>query len=372
MPVVRGKAEQSNTSIFLGRTYALKVIRKLDSGLNPDVEIGIRLAEAGFAHVPRLAGALTYRSDGGDAAAVVMVQAYVPNQGNGWEEAQQVVAAFFERAAAEVAGGRQPPPLPAPGAGPSPAVRDLIPYLSSAELIGRRTAQLHVALAGRPDEAFVPEPITDAERTHLAAEMTTRGREALALLDEQRAALPAEATDLAHRVLAAGAAILRPFDALARTPVAVSRIRVHGDYHLGQVLRSGGDYVIVDFEGEPMRPLAERRRKQIALKDVAGLLRSIDYAIYGGLADLARAGRADAARLEPWAWMWQQWTSAAFLDGYRRAAGDAAFLPATEAGFTVALDAFLADRALYELVYELNSRPDWVTVPLWGLKHLSG
>jgi trehalose synthase-fused probable maltokinase len=280
------------------------------------------------------------------------------------------VAQFFERAAAAAASGRRPPPAPDAAAPPSPAMLELIPDLPSAELLGRRTAELHQALAGRTDAAFVPEPVTAAERARMSAEMIARGREALAILAQHRARLPAAATALADDVLADQPRLFRPFAALAETPMDVARIRVHGDYHLGQVLCTGGDYVIVDFEGEPMRPLAERRRKQMALKDVAGMLRSLDYAVYGGLADRVAAGSADVARLEPWAWAWQQWTSAAFLGGYRRAAGAAPFVPASDAAFAVVLDAFLADRALYELVYELNSRPAWVTVPLWGLRHL--
>jgi trehalose synthase-fused probable maltokinase len=323
----------------------------------------VRLARDGFAHVPRLAGALTYRSrTGRSPAAIVMLQAFVPNDGNGWEEARAQVSAFFDVAATAIRAGEAPP---------SVASRQLVPYLASAELLGRRTAELHVALARQTDEAFAPEPLTDEERVTLATSMRQRADQVRTIVDQHRTAWPAEPARLGDDLLDAWTAILRPIEALAVTPVSVSKIRVHGDYHLGQVLRAGGDYVIVDFEGEPMRSLDERRQKQVALKDVAGMLRSLSYAVYGDLERAARDRGTDAARLEPWAWRWQRWTSAAFLDRYRRAAGAGAFLPADDATIHLMLDAFLVERALYEVEYELNSRPDWLSVPLWGLWRMS-
>src|SRR3954451_18877425 len=146
-----------------------------------------------------------------------------------------------------------------------------------------------------------------------------------------------------------------------------TKIRVHGDYHLGQVLRTGDDFVILDFEGEPARPLPQRRRKQTPLKDVVGMLRSFDYAAYAGLFAVTQDRPADFERLIPWAQAWQVWTAAAFLRQYLATAAGAAFLPAEPGVVSRLLRAFSLEKALYELLYELNNRPDWVRIPLHGI-----
>ena len=161
---------------------------------------------------------------------------------------------------------------------------------------------------------------------------------------------------------------------LLGTRLTGQRIRVHGDFHAGQVLFTGRDVVIIDFEGEPARPQGERRRRRSALVDVAGMLRSFHYAAYGLLRDPAAAGSSaqagDLPALEPWIHYWYQWVAATFLRGYRRAAGDAIFVPKTDDEFARLLDAFLLEKAIYELSYELNNRPDWVAIPLHGIREL--
>ena len=149
--------------------------------------------------------------------------------------------------------------------------------------------------------------------------------------------------------------------------ITASRIRVHGDFHLGQVLWSEDDYYLLDFEGEPARPLAERRLKDSPMRDVAGMLRLFGYAAYAALVDCAAGRRAEDARLEPWVRAWQFWASVAFLKGYLRAAGQAAFVPADPAQRQALLDLYLLDKAYYELNYELNNRPEWVRIPLQGI-----
>lgn len=373
-PVVRGKAEQSNTTVFLARRLALKLIRKLDNGPNPDVEIGLVLAEVGFTHAPRLAAALVYHPHHGPATTLAMLQQFVANEGNGWEQAQQEVRRYLEVVDRLRKKGVSPPaaardPL---GRGDLPGdVRDAIPYLKDAETLGRRTAELHLALARGTDDAFVPEPATTADIVELARGMREHGHAALTLLAEHQDRIPPQARDLAAYVLAHRDALYDQFDRLASAPIHASHIRVHGDYHLGQVLRTGADFVIVDFEGEPMRSLDERRRKHFALKDVAGLLRSFDYAIFDGLQGGDEAAGRDAAAIDPWVRVWQTWTSSRFVRAYRDTVGAAEFVPSSDEGFTLALNAFLLDRALYELVYELNNRPTWVTVPLYGLQRFT-
>ncbi len=295
-PVVRPSAEQSNTCLFLARRFVLKLFRRLEDGPNPDVEVGSFLTRIGFPHVPPIVGTLSYRATGGEGAALALLQAFVPNQGSGWDHALAEVRGYFERVEPLARTGVPPAPDAAfdrPLAAALPAVvRDTIAYLPVARLLGERTAELHVALASRADlPAFAAEPLAPDEPAELAAVMGGRAASVLDLLARQIARVPAPVRDLADRVLAGRERILSRFGALARTDLSVARIRVHGDYHLGQVLRAGEEFVIIDFEGEPTRPLAERRRKQIAVKDVAGMLRSFGYAAYAGL--FAWAGNAD-------------------------------------------------------------------------------
>jgi maltose alpha-D-glucosyltransferase/alpha-amylase len=158
--------------------------------------------------------------------------------------------------------------------------------------------------------------------------------------------------------------LLESFRQLAAQPVSGLRTRVHGDYHLGQVVRVKNDYAILDFEGEPARTLAERRAKHSPLKDVAGMLQSFSYAAWVSLAQFTTRGPDAFARLEPWARLWEQSASAAFLRAYRDTAAPGSFLPADPAGLGALLDAYVLDKAFYEVMYELNNRPAWVWIPL--------
>ncbi|HEX6463190.1 MAG TPA: hypothetical protein VFZ98_02000, partial [Vicinamibacterales bacterium] len=208
--------------------------------------------------------------------------------------------------------------------------------------------------------AFAPEPFTKEDVTRLVADATSE-------LQRARSKIKATvATRLERRLRAMRDA--QGGDALNPTS---ARIRIHGDYHLGQLLWAESDYYILDFEGEPARSLPERRRKESPLKDVAGMLRSFDYAAYAALF-AASDRREDAfSRLEPWARAWVHWTSASFLRGYTNTAGSAPFLPADRTQRASLLELFLIDKALYELRYELNTRPDWVRIPLRGLEELA-
>jgi maltose alpha-D-glucosyltransferase/alpha-amylase len=175
-------------------------------------------------------------------------------------------------------------------------------------------------------------------------------------------------------VLAAEAQVEARYQAILGARLTARRIRVHGDYHAGQVLYTGRDVVIIDFEGEPARPLSERRRKRSALVDVAGMIRSFHYAAHGLLLDPAASGSSartlDLPALEPWVSFWYQWVAATFLRGYRQAADGAIFVPTTDDEFARLLDAFLLEKAIYEVAYELNNRPDWIRIPLRGIREL--
>ncbi|HEX5270632.1 MAG TPA: phosphotransferase, partial [Gemmataceae bacterium] len=224
------------------------------------------------------------------------------------------------------------------------------------------------ALAGDDgDPAFAPEPFTPSDYQALRAAVKEGGRRALDALRDHLGELPEAVASDARRLLGLGPAAL---DRLRADDPGGQKIRCHGDYHLGQVLWVDNDFVILDFEGEPTRTVEERRARQSPLKDVAGMMRSFHYAAYAGLFAFTRGRPDDVGCLEPWAGLWFQWASAAFLRGYRAAAGEARFLPPAD-GFAALLDAFLLDKAFYELLYELNNRPDWVRIPLRGILDLT-
>ena len=374
----RMPAEQSNTSIAFGYRVMAKLFRRIEPGPNPEVEIGEQLTtRTAFTRVPRVAAFAEYEQAAEAPSHVAVLQEYVPSQADGWSHALDELRRYFD----QVEGLGAPDPswlaarrgLELVGAAVPGGVGDLAgAYIESAHVLGRRTAELHLALAqDSTSEAFAPQPFTRADTERLATDVAAEARRDMDLLERSISSLGADVGAMARALIARTdrivAYVQHKGSALELTAAA---IRIHGDYHLGQVLWSEGDYYILDFEGEPARPLEARRRRQSPLKDVAGMLRSFSYAAYAAM--FARAGnrRADVERLEPWARVWQLWTSASFLRGYFEAAGDAPFLPTDPVQRASLLDLFLLDKALYELHYELNSRPEWVRIPLTGILEL--
>jgi trehalose synthase-fused probable maltokinase len=377
LAAVPSSGEQSNTSIVLGDRLILKVFRRLEAGVNPDVEVGRLLTRRGFAHAPAVAGSLEYEPAGGGAGAAAILQAFVPNVGDAWSSTLETLDDVPEAAAGQVAA---PLPVATSAAGlleladrlPPPAVRDLAGvFVDRVRVLGERTAELHLLLAAdSEDAAFAPEPADAAYQRAVHRAVRAAARRTIDLLRRRLATLPPAARGDAEAALDLRAAVDDRLARLLERPSGGLRIRVHGDYHLGQVLDTGRDFAIIDFEGEPGRPLAERRVKQSPLVDVAGMLRSFSYAAAGTLVRRAGGGDVGAARvarLEPWVEAWTAWVSASFLAGYRATAGDAPMLPPDDAGWAALLDAFLLQKALYELDYELNNRPAWVGIPLQGI-----
>ncbi|HEX7018451.1 MAG TPA: maltose alpha-D-glucosyltransferase [Gemmatimonadaceae bacterium] len=378
LPFRRLAAEQSNTSVAFGHRLIMKLFRRIEAGPNPDVEIGRQLTTTmTFDRVPKVAGSIQYELGGDAPSDLAVVQQLVSSQADGWTHALDELARFFD----DLEGSGDPTPdllLPERSLvslldETTPArVSDLSgAYVDSARLLGRRTAELHLALAGETrDAAFVPEPFGKTQIAAVIADASAHLRRATDPIERAVPTLPREVAADAERVLRDPAVVgdrLRAADALELT---ISRIRIHGDYHLGQVLWSEGDFYLLDFEGEPARPLAERRAKQSPLKDVAGMLRSFSYAAYAALFAHTATRPAEFERLERWAHVWQIWTSASFLRGYLSAAGRATFLPADIRQFEALLILFRLDKALYELNYELNNRPEWLRIPLRGILEL--
>jgi predicted trehalose synthase len=314
LTVRRIGGEQSNTSVVLGDAFMLKHFRKLAEGINPEAEIARFLTErTRFRHTPRLAGHLEYRATRGGTTILAVVQALVPDAVDGW---QWVLARLREPRGAGLA-------------------------VEALRRLGERTGELHRALASEPhDPAFAPEPIA-------AGDVAAWADAVAAQLDAARDALHGEGVTVDVGVIGAGLSHL----------AGRQKIRHHGDFHLGQTLYrpAAGDWMIIDFEGEPLRPLEERRRKHAAPRDVAGMLRSIDYAA-ASTPDAATPLRA-----------WEAEASRAFLAGYRAATRAASFVPASDEAFRDVVAVFELEKAAYEIVYEANNRPDWIAIPRRGL-----
>jgi maltose alpha-D-glucosyltransferase / alpha-amylase len=371
------KAEQSNSSVVYGKKLVLKLFRRLEEGINPDLEIGRFLTEnVGFANTPAVAGYLEYVDRDGRLHSLAILQAFVQNRGDAWQFTLDSLAGYYERGkqagtkAPEVPGGsilslveEEMPPL---------AQEKVGAYLDSAGLLGKRTAELHLALnsvQGDPD--FAPEPFRLWDQEKLCDSALALLSRTFDLFRQKLHALPANLQNSAQLVLNSEDRIKRYFRSIPELKLSAMRSRTHGDYHLGQVLFTGDDFMLIDFEGEPARPLSERRAKRSPLQDVAGMLRSFHYAAYAPLLGQTPNGER-VQTLGSWAHFWHRWVSAAFLKSYLTTSGDASYIPGTTSETEVLLDAYMLDKAIYELGYELNNRPSWVAIPLGGIADLLG
>ncbi len=374
LPARTGSAEQSNTSILYDAKLIMKLFRRLQPGENPDTEIGRFLTET--AHFPRIApflGEITLHPKDGEPTTLAMLQGLVENEGDGWQWTLDELLRYYESVAT----------LPAPrnlGTHPSfisenasskPAREHAALYLDAAALLGRRTAEMHLALATPThNPAFTAECFTTADLVAEADRIDAQLSLTLDALKRGMSHLIETTADNAAFLLSRRIELFARARAIASaTPAdAGQRIRIHGDYHLGQVLRSRSDYVILDFEGEPARSLAARRAKQSPLKDVAGMLRSFSYAAYAALNTFAQRRPDDAKNLEPWATLWQNAVSAEFLRTYQLTINQTnPNLIPLPAQSQLLLNAYLLEKSLYELLYELDNRPTWVLIPLTGI-----
>ncbi len=377
LPARTGSAEQSNTSILYDAKLIMKLFRRLQPGENPDTEIGRFLTEA--AHFPRIApflGDITLKSKDTGPITIAMLQGLVENEGDGWQWTLDELSRYYDSVATLPAPQDSgSPTLSSESETPSLAREHAALYLDAAALLGRRTAEMHIALATpthNPD--FLAESFTTADLVADADRIDAQLTLTLGALKRSMSHLTETTADNAALVLSRRIELFARARAIASaTPAdAGERIRVHGDYHLGQVLRSRGDFVILDFEGEPARSLTARRAKQSPIKDVAGMLRSFSYAAYAALNAFAQRRPDDAKNLEPWATLWQNSVSTEFLRAYQLtiSATDPALVPRA-AQSQLLLNAYLLEKSLYELLYELDNRPTWVRIPLAGILALS-
>jgi maltose alpha-D-glucosyltransferase/alpha-amylase len=376
--------DQSNTSVMLGDRLVLKLLRKVDEGINPDLAIHRFLdrGRAGFTHLAPLAGALEYHRGGGPPSTLALLNRYVPNEADGWRYASDQVAGCFERVLALPPAERQEDPPAGPlvqlaDREPPPRVAATIgAFLESARLIGRRTGEMHLALAAdatNPD--FAPESFSALYQRSLYQSMRNHTRHAFQALRRSLRTLPDPVRDAAGRLLEREAEVLERLAAIRSRRITARRIRIHGDYHLGQLLHLGKDFIVIDFEGDALRPVSERTVKRSALRDVAGMLRSLAHVSLTVLRDQVASGVArpeDAASLRRWAALWSSWSGAAFLDGYFRTAQGGGFLPPDRAELALLLDVYLLERDLIALGHSLSHRPDRVGIAVTGLLHQLG
>ena len=383
LDVASVRAEQSNSSVVFGDKLILKMFRKTEIGANPDVEIGSFLTErAGFGHTPAVIGTMEYRTKSGGAAAVGILQQYVPNEGDAWRHALDALSQYFDRVLARpIDQLRDYLDHPRPFVDRllnetiPPIADELIgPYFEQVKLLGRRSAELHSALASNTDDPdFAPEPFSALYQRSLYQSMRNHSGQIFQLLKKNLQSLRGAPLDDALKLLDRQQEVLGRFRSLLSRRIVAKRTRIHGDFHLGQVLYTGRDYVIIDFEGEPARPLTERRIKRSPIRDIAGMLRSFHYAAYTSL--FGHLGSAmvrieDIAAMEPWAQTWNWWISSTFLKSYLQSAQPAGFLPTSPDELRILLNVYLLEKALYELRYELNNRPTWVRIPLLGILRL--
>ena len=374
-----GKVEQSNTAIHYDESFFFKLYRRVEEGINPEVEMGRFLTEKNrFPHVAPLVGVLEYWQKGSEPVTIGILQGLVQNQGDAWGLTVDEVSEYVERVLASREDMKETPRLPADiydvdHTSLSPKMQELMGgfFLEMVPLLGQRTAQLHVALSS-PNKypAFTTEPFSIFNQRSRFQSMRNRVRSVLDLLNKNMKNFPEEIRLEALILLGREQEIIKHLGKFISRRFPAVKTRIHGDYHLGQVLYTGKDFVIIDFEGEPARSMRERRIKDSPLRDVAGMIYSFQYAAYAVLVQHAHIRTEDIGFLEPWVEAWYRHVAGTFLNAYLANAKGAQFIPTAKADVQVILDAYILDKAIHDLGYEINNRPGWLLIPLRGIQRL--
>jgi maltose alpha-D-glucosyltransferase / alpha-amylase len=351
------ETEQSNSTALVDSDYVVKLYRKLEPGINPEIEMGRFLTEvAGFANTPALLGSVEL-VEGDKRSAISIIHAFVENQGDGWTVTSGYLDRFVD--AQRVVANNDP-------AGESD--EQVLPYLRLVSQTGRRVAEMHAALASNKDiYDFAPEPIRPEDAQRWIDDIMARAERVFDTLTHHREAYREADRPLVDQVLAQRASLPAHLKALLPRDLDALNIRHHGDFHLGQMLIVKDDIFIIDFEGEPRRPHGERRRKAPAARDVAGLIRSIDYSATAALERALKIAPDEQGRLAAALSEWRDRATAAFLAAYREAITNPRLWPAERIAADQMLNFFLVEKAFYEVEYELAHRPDWLRVPLTGM-----
>ena len=371
------KVEQSNTSFIYKDNLFFKLYRKLEDGINPDVELGRHLTEnRRFEHVPAYAGSIAYSGAGINSASLGLMVTLVPNEGDAWSYTESVVERYFENLLSfkQETGAALPTPPDILDVKLADVPEEFIGladgfFLEMMYLLGRRTGEMHLALsAERSDKDFAPEDFSRLYQRSMYQSMRSLFRRVMNNVKKvRRTADEALAADI-DRLFEQEDAILSNFARITKTRIHAKKIRIHGDYHLGQVLYTGRDFVIIDLEGEPARPIGERRLKYGAFRDVAGMIRSFHYAIYGKYLEYAEVRPEDAEWLAKWIEPWFTYVTGVFMNGYMDTVDGVDFVPEDPEELRVILEVFILEKAVYEIGYEINNRPDWLKIPVNGIR----
>ena len=363
--------EQSNSSILFGKQYYLKLYRRLEEGENPEIEVGRFLSNHEFKATAPLISSLSYRR-GNRSASLAIVQGLVESQSDGWTLVVNQIGPVAEGFLADK--DLNDPVLPQGYLTDRRGVKAPESYqlvagytLGLAHQLGVRTAEMHLSLASDDrDPAFIPEFYTPFHQRSLFQSFRNLTDRVMTQLRTAHPRLEGEAKELAYQVLKSEAQVLQIFGYMKNVQMEAMRTRIHGDYHLGQVLFSGADFYIIDFEGEPARGLGERKLKRSPLKDVAGMIRSFEYAAEYYLKEYMLRPD-DRVKLEPFLKSWAGWINTEFVNGYLETVGESGIIPSDKQQIARLLQIFILEKALYEVGYELGSRPQWVDIPLRGV-----
>ncbi|MGM0622039.1 MAG: putative maltokinase, partial [Bacteroidota bacterium] len=372
-------AEQSNTSILYDNKFFFKMYRSPEEGNNPELEIIKTLTEnTSFRNFPTFAGALEYREGNAESSALGILVDFIPNEGNAWEFTQSAIDRYFDRIIENkqyLMSGK-----------PVNTTTDLVDYVGEEkmqdllgpfftemiQLLGKRTAEMHIALASVENKKeFKPEPFSLLYQKSLYQSFRTLVKRTINQMKSSKQKLTAEQKELIDDIIGNESLLLSTVkQTLEKKKIHTSKTRVHGDYHLGQVLFTGKDFVIIDFEGEPTRSLTARKLKHCPFKDVAGMLRSFHYAIYMGQLENQSKIPESADVLKPWLEAWYEIVQNIFIESYLETAKGASFIPEETRQVTDLLSVYTIEKAIYEADYEFNNRPDWLHIPLNGLKKI--
>jgi maltose alpha-D-glucosyltransferase/alpha-amylase len=344
--------EQSNSSVIVDNQYVLKILRRITAGTHPEIEVGRFLAdEALFENAPKLLGSVEL-VEGNQRSALAVVHEFIQNQGDAWT----VTSASLDRL---IDDHRM---LPTESVTETSETASLLQRMRQ---IGRRTAEMHVAFASREDiPDFAPENITPEDVARWTSESKIRAQGVFTLLERLLRDLPETTAQLAQHLLSHRDTVLTEIEALRNQQIRGIKIRHHGDFHLGQVLIAKDDAYILDFEGEPRRSLSERRSKAPPARDVAGFVRSIDYATSAAIDRAPNLTAEERGTLVKLMRDWGERLTAAYWESYRETMNDAPLWPADDQQTLRLLERFVLDKALYEIEYELANRPNWAHIPL--------
>jgi len=377
-----GRLDQNNSTVFFGEKFVLKLFRRLEAGINPELELSGFLTRKGFPNSTPVVGALEYSSLEERRFNLGMVSEFILNSEDARAYTLDALGRYYDRVITWVAQGREAPPRSLEAIRllqaeiPSEVKENIGTYLESARLLAVRTAELHLALASAVEgEEMAPEAFSPHHQRGLFQSMRNIAVQHFRLLRRQLKGLPPELASLAQKAVGLEGAVLECYRSAFESRLSAKRIRIHGDCHLGQVLWTGKDFVFIDFEGDPLVAISERRIKRSPLRDVVCLVRSFNYAAYAGLHRHMERGsipQENLPKFESWVRYWNLWVGAVFLKAYFNRLGNADLLPRDEGQLRGMLRAYLLNQVMGELGRELGQPSAWLKIPLQSIGYLIG